>query len=653
MKKFNRFRFKNTCAIFLVGVALLLTFSSGVSAEQVENKTNYAIKNVLINRNVQAVSEPSWGAVVQASSAANLQATINAATQPTEIQLTQDIMLAGSNVEIPTGKIIKLTSVASDEYKIDANNLSRVIVNSGTLYMENIIITNGQRDYRGGGVWNRIAATFVMKSGQIIGNKLTGSGVSAPDYESGGAGVYNEGIFTLAGGLISGNSATNGAGVKNYDVDATFTMNGGIITNHNASTYGGGVENNGGKFVMNGGEIYGNTAFNGGGGVYNDSVNSSKSPGVKGSFVMNDGKIHHNSTSENGGGVFDSFSFFTLKGGEIYENSSLITGGGVGGLYGATIVMEGGKIFNNTAQRGAGVELYSKSSMNLDTSLLMKGGEITNNHASYGGGGLWNFGTFTMEGGKISGNTADVNGGGIHQGATTSTILIKKGEISNNVAAQNGGGIMLTRFDSTVTSQLAKIDVLAQGVFANNQAATSQTISPADVPLHNAHIFTTSFTTPFTDAYNNYDIAYRDTSLAVKFDGNGGKVLAENSIRKVVINGLLGSTMPVKPTRSGYTFSGWNTNANGSGTAFDSATVVSADVTVYAQWTLDTSVTVKPSDKNKTTIMKPSIANPLANANGTRTGDSTSINGLITMLVIGATATIMVVCHRKIYSKTK
>ena len=43
--------------------------------------------------------------------------------------------------------------------------------------------------------------------------------------------------------------------------------------------------------------------------------------------------------------------------------------------------------------------------------------------------------------------------------------------------------------------------------------------------------------------------------------------------------------MPADPTRTGYTFAGWNTAANGSGTAFTSATLVTADVTVYAQWT--------------------------------------------------------------------
>ena len=38
------------------------------------------------------------------------------------------------------------------------------------------------------------------------------------------------------------------------------------------------------------------------------------------------------------------------------------------------------------------------------------------------------------------------------------------------------------------------------------------------------------------------------------------------------------------PTRSGYTFTGWNTQADGQGTVFNKDTVVNGTLTVYAQW---------------------------------------------------------------------
>jgi uncharacterized repeat protein (TIGR02543 family) len=59
---------------------------------------------------------------------------------------------------------------------------------------------------------------------------------------------------------------------------------------------------------------------------------------------------------------------------------------------------------------------------------------------------------------------------------------------------------------------------------------------------------------------------------------------------QTVINGAsLGSTMPSNPTRSGHSFGGWYTAANGEGSEFTAATPVIANITVYAWW-LDTSI---------------------------------------------------------------
>ena len=45
--------------------------------------------------------------------------------------------------------------------------------------------------------------------------------------------------------------------------------------------------------------------------------------------------------------------------------------------------------------------------------------------------------------------------------------------------------------------------------------------------------------------------------------------------------------MPAAPTREGYTFAGWNAEADGSGDEFTATTIVNADMTVWAQWTKD------------------------------------------------------------------
>ncbi|MCX6752260.1 MAG: SBBP repeat-containing protein [Candidatus Nomurabacteria bacterium] len=71
----------------------------------------------------------------------------------------------------------------------------------------------------------------------------------------------------------------------------------------------------------------------------------------------------------------------------------------------------------------------------------------------------------------------------------------------------------------------------------------------------------------------------------VTFNKNGGDTEASPTTRTTNYNTTV--TLPTAPTKTGYTFSGWNTAANGSGTAFIGSTAVVADVTVYAQWTIN------------------------------------------------------------------
>ncbi|MGI6225120.1 MAG: InlB B-repeat-containing protein [Peptococcales bacterium] len=74
------------------------------------------------------------------------------------------------------------------------------------------------------------------------------------------------------------------------------------------------------------------------------------------------------------------------------------------------------------------------------------------------------------------------------------------------------------------------------------------------------------------------------TTFTVTFDKNGGETEADPTT-KAVIGGEVVGALPTEPTRTGYTFGGWNTQADGSGTAFTVDTPVIRDITVYAQWT--------------------------------------------------------------------
>jgi uncharacterized repeat protein (TIGR02543 family) len=75
-------------------------------------------------------------------------------------------------------------------------------------------------------------------------------------------------------------------------------------------------------------------------------------------------------------------------------------------------------------------------------------------------------------------------------------------------------------------------------------------------------------------------------SYTVTFNRNGGTTDASPTSKSTVYNTTVG-TLPTAPTRTGYTFASWNTKTDGSGTGFTANTLVVADITVYAQWTIN------------------------------------------------------------------
>lgn len=70
----------------------------------------------------------------------------------------------------------------------------------------------------------------------------------------------------------------------------------------------------------------------------------------------------------------------------------------------------------------------------------------------------------------------------------------------------------------------------------------------------------------------------------VTFDKNGGSTNANPKSKRVTKSGGNIGALPLEPTKAGYVFIEWNTQADGSGDAFTATTPVTASITVYAQW---------------------------------------------------------------------
>ena len=129
---------------------------------------------------------------------------------------------------------------------------------------------------------------------------------------------------------------------------------------------------------------------------------------------------------------------------------------------------------------------------------------------------------------------------------------------------------------------------------------------------------TTTQSTQYYDAngnsLKNWDKANNTTlnalwipnTYTVHFDGNGNTSgsMSNQSFTYDAAKNLTANAF----TRTGYTFAGWNTNANGTGTSYTNKASVKnlsstngATVTLYAQWTINTYTVTWVVDKSTTT----------------------------------------------------
>ena len=99
-----------------------------------------------------------------------------------------------------------------------------------------------------------------------------------------------------------------------------------------------------------------------------------------------------------------------------------------------------------------------------------------------------------------------------------------------------------------------------------------------------------------TDDYYMWQVA---NGIRVIFDKNGGDTEASPRImsqEKVAGSANHFDLPTTEPTRTGYLFNGWNTKADGTGDAFTATTDVTNNMTVYAQWKVNTTYTVTYKD---------------------------------------------------------
>lgn len=162
---------------------------------------------------------------------------------------------------------------------------------------------------------------------------------------SNGGGIYNIGTLNLNGGTISDNEASNGGGIYGYSSGSLTVNDGSISGNKATSNGGGGIYLDACGMDFENGSVTGNTSSNYGGGIY--VTNSAE-------VIFADGTISGNS-AKFGGGLYIDSGLFTLGGGTISGNTAK---SGAGVYVKSKFVMKGGTVVNNTST-GSDYNIYA------------------------------------------------------------------------------------------------------------------------------------------------------------------------------------------------------------------------------------------------------------------------------------------------------
>lgn len=436
------------------------------------------------------------------------------------------------------------------------------------------------------GLWTLATGTT---ENTVNGGVITGGNANANNNDGGGVIIVSGGAFTMTGGNIVGCTAGSGGGV---DVSGTFTMTGGSIAGCVAAhASGGGVYvETGGAFEMSGGSIAGCVAANGsGGGICNEGTTT-----LSGSAKIQNCRASH---SGDGGGVFSApgknltvnhveitgctipdamyFENGTVSGGRFDGEVSKLGGTISGGTFDNRVRNRGGTIsggtFNGKVNNEGNIEngTFSGTVENAAKGKITDGTftetSTVNNRGTIGGGTF--SGTVENKGGTIKNGI--FNGAVENQASGTISGGTFSGTVTNN-GTINGGTFAVT-FDTKGGSTVPVENVL------NGQKATK----PAD-PTRAGYTFGGWYTDETcTNPYEFTTPVQNALTLYAKWTINQYTITfkPENGDEDTTITQDYGTpvTAPANPTRTGYTFAGWDREIP--------ATMPAENMTVTAQWT--------------------------------------------------------------------
>lgn len=504
----------------------------------------------LADYNIQKESTLQLTTFLEVADSKNLSDAL--ASDTTVIRLIGDIEItAYMTVQRPVtidlnGHLLKTTGKGS--------NLIHVIPNGElTLIDSNPNAVHKFSVEEATGLWKQDAAgTKVIKGGAITGGSY---------YTGGGIYVAPGGTLLMRGGNIVGCTAREGGGIYVED-GGRFEMSAGTITGcvaqtaNNDDTRGGGLCNFGTTVLSGAAAIRDCRAIQSdvdhgyaGGGICSvrnltirDNVTVSGCTANEESDAMSIGGDANNSPTEIIGGTFDG----------SVTNGGTISGGAFTGPVWNNGIISGGQFTGSVVNRGT----------------------ITN-------------GTFGGEVTNESGRSFGVISGGTFNGKVTNKNDISDSpeETPAKISGGTFNGEVIGAY--TVTFQSEGGSEVASQIRANTPAAQP------DNPTKEGHTFIGWYNGE--EKWNFADAVTEALTLTAKWTANRYTITfkPENGGQDIVIKQDYGTaiTAPANPTKTGYTFAGWDKTIP--------STMPAGDMTITARWTENRVIVIIRPDDSK------------------------------------------------------
>ncbi|WNY23832.1 hypothetical protein MmiHf6_11540 [Methanimicrococcus hongohii] len=418
------------------------------------------------------------------------------------------------------GSGIYITNEDGENYICNISGYVKIANN--TAEATEVLRSNSGSNANGAGIFT---FSFLNLSDNVLisGNKATD--ISSNPAATSGGGIGAQAPVSISDDvIITKNAAGSGAGM--FSFDAVMLSNNISIDQNHANSRGGGLYldgYSGNKSVISGQVmIQNNTADEEGGGIFgtravqmelSDSVSVSDNAAPEGggiylrhgsSAAISDNVLIENNTADKrsgfGGGIFVlNHSIADISGNAVIRhNTAKAYAGGIFAVLGEVHISDNVLISENEATDGGGIFVQQGSLVTLSNNTTIEK-NYANLDSGFGGG------LFLMDSNAVI------------FGARDESVTF-----SQNTAADSGGAVYIYILDDS-DSELDKYKSFVKAtdesnlVFSDNFASvgylwnsTDQSLSKSENYVLNnlPEMKNTTFTKPFTNAYNNYDIVF-------------------------------------------------------------------------------------------------------------------------------------------------